>query len=95
MQMMGEDLILIWLMLSDPVSLSCGITACSSFRSVALWGLSKKKPLATVRKAHGLHGTQGLEQPYWISAVAALLNSDVVATGIPCFGRLTLLFLLL
>ncbi|XP_066472207.1 U3 small nucleolar RNA-interacting protein 2 isoform X2 [Tiliqua scincoides] len=49
--------------------------------SVALWGLSKKKPLATVKQAHGLCGTQGLEQPYWISAVAALLNSDVVATG--------------
>ncbi|XP_067417267.1 LOW QUALITY PROTEIN: U3 small nucleolar RNA-interacting protein 2 [Emydura macquarii macquarii] len=49
--------------------------------SVALWGLSKKKPLATVRQAHSTHGAQGLEQPYWISAVAALLNSDVVATG--------------
>ncbi|XP_008103296.2 U3 small nucleolar RNA-interacting protein 2 isoform X1 [Anolis carolinensis] len=49
--------------------------------SVALWGLSKKKPLFVVRKAHGLHGTQGLEQPYWISSVAALLNSDLVATG--------------
>ncbi|XP_077678814.1 U3 small nucleolar RNA-interacting protein 2 isoform X2 [Eretmochelys imbricata] len=49
--------------------------------SVALWGLSKKKPLTTVRQAHGNHGTQGLEQPYWISSVATLLNSDVVATG--------------
>uniref|UniRef100_A0A8D0FZA8 U3 small nucleolar RNA-interacting protein 2 n=1 Tax=Sphenodon punctatus TaxID=8508 RepID=A0A8D0FZA8_SPHPU len=49
--------------------------------SVALWGLSKKKPLAIVRQAHSNHGTQGLEQPYWISSVAALLNSDVVATG--------------
>ncbi|KYO22981.1 U3 small nucleolar RNA-interacting protein 2 isoform X2 [Alligator mississippiensis] len=49
--------------------------------SVALWGLSKKKPLATVRQAHSNHGAQGLEQPYWISSVAAMLNSDVVATG--------------
>ncbi|CAM4590065.1 U3 small nucleolar RNA-interacting protein 2 isoform X1 [Caretta caretta] len=49
--------------------------------SVALWGLSKKKPLTTVRQAHGNHGTQGLEQPYWISSVATLLNSDIVATG--------------
>ncbi|KAJ7316713.1 hypothetical protein JRQ81_002875 [Phrynocephalus forsythii] len=49
--------------------------------SVALWGLSKKKPLTTVKRAHALHGTQGLEQPYWISSVAALLNSDLVATG--------------
>ncbi|XP_053152145.1 U3 small nucleolar RNA-interacting protein 2 isoform X2 [Hemicordylus capensis] len=49
--------------------------------SIALWGLSKKKPLTTVKQAHSRHGTQGLEQPYWISSVAALLNSDVVATG--------------
>ncbi|XP_061473904.1 U3 small nucleolar RNA-interacting protein 2 [Rhineura floridana] len=49
--------------------------------SVALWGLSKKKPLTTVKKAHSLYGTLGMEQPYWISSVAALLNSDLVATG--------------
>nr|XP_028574561.1 U3 small nucleolar RNA-interacting protein 2 [Podarcis muralis] len=49
--------------------------------SVCLWGLSKKKPLTTMKKAHSLHGTEGLEQPYWISSVAALLNSDLVATG--------------
>ncbi|XP_062979445.1 U3 small nucleolar RNA-interacting protein 2 [Elgaria multicarinata webbii] len=49
--------------------------------SIALWGLSKKKPLATVKQAHSRHGTQGLEQPYWISSVAALLNSDLIATG--------------
>ncbi|XP_078517271.1 U3 small nucleolar RNA-interacting protein 2 isoform X2 [Lissotriton helveticus] len=49
--------------------------------SVALWSVSKKKPLALARKAHGVRGEEGLEQPYWISAVAAMLNSDVVATG--------------
>ncbi|NXE57065.1 U3IP2 protein, partial [Casuarius casuarius] len=49
--------------------------------SVALWGLTKKKPLALARQAHGTHGSQGLQQPYWISAVAALHNSDLVATG--------------
>ncbi|XP_007425948.1 U3 small nucleolar RNA-interacting protein 2 isoform X1 [Python bivittatus] len=49
--------------------------------SVALWGLSKKKPLTIVKQAHGSHGTQGLEQPFWISSVAALLNSDLTATG--------------
>ncbi|XP_048346776.1 U3 small nucleolar RNA-interacting protein 2 [Sphaerodactylus townsendi] len=49
--------------------------------SIALWGLSKKKPLSTVKKAHGFHGSQGLDQPYWITSVAALLNSDIVATG--------------
>ncbi|NWY07631.1 U3IP2 protein, partial [Nothoprocta ornata] len=49
--------------------------------SVALWGLTKKKPLAVVRQAHGTHGSHSLQQPYWISAVAALHNSDLVATG--------------
>ncbi|OWK02694.1 hypothetical protein Celaphus_00010488 [Cervus elaphus hippelaphus] len=49
--------------------------------SVALWGLSKKRPLALQREAHGLRGEPGLEQPFWVSAVAALLNTDLVATG--------------
>ncbi|KAL9838983.1 LOW QUALITY PROTEIN: U3 small nucleolar RNA-interacting protein 2 [Geothlypis trichas] len=46
--------------------------------SVALWGLTKKKPLV-LRQAHGEQG-EGL-QPCWISAVAALRNSDLLATG--------------
>ncbi|XP_073498906.1 U3 small nucleolar RNA-interacting protein 2 [Phyllobates terribilis] len=49
--------------------------------SLALWNVSKKKPLARRRCAHGSHGEAGLEQPYWVSAVAAALNSDVVASG--------------
>uniref|UniRef100_G1R5X6 U3 small nucleolar RNA-interacting protein 2 n=1 Tax=Nomascus leucogenys TaxID=61853 RepID=G1R5X6_NOMLE len=49
--------------------------------SVALWGVSKKRPLALQREAHGLQGEPGLEQPFWISSVAALLNTDLVATG--------------
>lgn len=48
---------------------------------MALWGLSKKRPLALQREAHGLHGEPGLEQPFWVSSVAALLNTDLVATG--------------
>ncbi|NWX77445.1 U3IP2 protein, partial [Alca torda] len=49
--------------------------------SVALWGLTKKKPLALARQAHGMQDSQGLQEPYWISAVAPLRNSDLVATG--------------
>uniref|UniRef100_A0A671FTN8 U3 small nucleolar RNA-interacting protein 2 n=1 Tax=Rhinolophus ferrumequinum TaxID=59479 RepID=A0A671FTN8_RHIFE len=49
--------------------------------SVALWGLSKKRPLALQRDAQGLRGEPGLEQPFWVSSVAALLNTDLVATG--------------
>lgn len=42
----------------------------------------KKKPLVLVRQAHGEQDDQGLQQPYWISAVAALRNSDLLATGV-------------
>lgn len=53
---------------------------------MALWGLAKKKPLALVRQSHGTQGAaQDLQQPYWVSAVAALLNSDLVATGAWCW----------
>ncbi|XP_074951530.1 U3 small nucleolar RNA-interacting protein 2-like [Phalacrocorax aristotelis] len=51
-------------------------------RSVALWGLAKKKPLVLARQAHGMQDAQGLQQPYCILAVAALRNSDLLATGV-------------
>ncbi|KAG9353255.1 hypothetical protein JZ751_017831 [Albula glossodonta] len=51
--------------------------------SLALWSVNRKKPLSTVKQAHGCHGDQGLEQPHWISAVAALQNTDTVASGAP------------
>lgn len=49
--------------------------------SIAVWHVSKKKPLARVKCAHGMRGDPGLEEPHWISAVSAGLNSDVVASG--------------
>ncbi|KAK7916559.1 hypothetical protein WMY93_012320 [Mugilogobius chulae] len=49
--------------------------------SVCLWSVNKKKPVATVKQAHGCHGDPGLERPLWISSVAALQNSDTVASG--------------
>ncbi|XP_069000752.1 U3 small nucleolar RNA-interacting protein 2 isoform X2 [Embiotoca jacksoni] len=49
--------------------------------SVSLWSVNKKKPLSTVKQAHGFHGDTGLEQPHWVSSVAALQNSDTVASG--------------
>ncbi|XP_034022254.1 U3 small nucleolar RNA-interacting protein 2 [Thalassophryne amazonica] len=49
--------------------------------SVCLWSVNKKKPLTTVKQAHGCHGDGGLEQPHWITSVAALHNSDTVASG--------------
>lgn len=49
--------------------------------SISIWTVNKKKPVSTVKKAHGSHGNTGLEQPYWVSSVAALHNSDTVASG--------------
>ncbi|XP_076124489.1 U3 small nucleolar RNA-interacting protein 2 isoform X1 [Alosa pseudoharengus] len=49
--------------------------------AVSVWTVNKKKPLTTVKLAHGSRGDPGLEQPCWVSSVAALLNSDTVASG--------------
>lgn len=49
--------------------------------SVSLWSVNKKKPLSTVKQAHGCHGDAELEQPHWVASVAALQNSDTVASG--------------
>ncbi|XP_068171577.1 U3 small nucleolar RNA-interacting protein 2 isoform X2 [Antennarius striatus] len=49
--------------------------------SVCLWSVNKKKPLCTVKQAHGCHGDVGLEQSHWVVSVAALQNSDTVASG--------------
>lgn len=34
-----------------------------------------------MKQVHGVHGDCGLEQPHWICAVAALHNTDLVASG--------------
>ncbi|KAK0154014.1 U3 small nucleolar RNA-interacting protein 2 [Merluccius polli] len=49
--------------------------------SVSVWSVNKKKPLSTVKMAHGSFGAVGLEQPHWVASVAALQNSDTVASG--------------
>ncbi|XP_078270485.1 U3 small nucleolar RNA-interacting protein 2 isoform X1 [Rhinoraja longicauda] len=49
--------------------------------SLALWTVNKKKPLVTVKAAHGIQGDPGIEQPNWITSVATLLNSDLIASG--------------
>lgn len=51
------------------------------FSAISIWTVNKKKPVSTVKKAHGSHGNGGLEQPNWVSSVAALHNSDTVASG--------------
>ena len=49
------------------------------YRALSLWGSMKKKPLCSVTSAHGICATNNL--PNWISAVAALPNTDLVASG--------------
>ncbi|XP_053377400.1 U3 small nucleolar RNA-interacting protein 2-like isoform X2 [Mercenaria mercenaria] len=53
--------------------------------SLSLWGTMKKKPLFTLRNAHGCQATEGSlvqgQEENWITSVAALHNSDVVASG--------------
>ncbi|CAL1535158.1 unnamed protein product [Lymnaea stagnalis] len=47
--------------------------------SLSLWSVLKKKPLTTVKKAHGLN--LGILEENWISSVAALQYTDLVASG--------------
>ncbi|XP_012535206.2 U3 small nucleolar RNA-interacting protein 2 [Monomorium pharaonis] len=46
---------------------------------LCLWGCLKKKPLCSIPEAHGKDETNG--QPMWISSIATLLNTDLVASG--------------
>lgn len=39
----------------------------------------KKKPLSSVKDAHGSSVKNG--QPCWINSVASLVNTDLVASG--------------
>ena len=48
--------------------------------SVCLWSNMKKRPIAIVRNAHNAESPIN-STPRWITAVAALPNADLVATG--------------
>lgn len=47
--------------------------------SLCVWSVMKKKPLCTREKAHGVNATNG--QANWISAIATLTNTDIIASG--------------
>ncbi|XP_058443093.1 U3 small nucleolar RNA-interacting protein 2 [Malaya genurostris] len=51
---------------------------CGTDGSISVWSSGKKKPLNTVRFAHG-KTTNG--EANWISSIATLLNTDVIASG--------------
>jgi len=46
---------------------------------LATWGVMKKKPFAAVQNCHGQDESNG--DPHWVSALATLYNTDMVATG--------------
>ena len=57
---------------------------CGEDGHVSVWGTMKKKPLLTVREAHGLDDAatgNGNGEANWVSAVAAMPMSDLIATG--------------
>ncbi|CAH1970343.1 unnamed protein product [Acanthoscelides obtectus] len=46
---------------------------------LCIWSVMKKKPVCVIHNSHELDKSN--QQPYWISAVAALVNTDLVASG--------------
>lgn len=50
-----------------------------SNRSLCVWSAMKKKPLHTKELAHGKSVEN--DQANWISAVATLINTDIIASG--------------
>lgn len=46
---------------------------------ICIWSFLRKKPLCFIENAHDCDPTNG--QPYWITALAPHINTDLVATG--------------
>ncbi|CAH1118810.1 unnamed protein product [Phaedon cochleariae] len=46
---------------------------------ICVWSMLRKKPLCVVQDAHGIDPSN--QQPYWISALAALTNADLAVSG--------------
>uniref|UniRef100_A0A8C5ES16 U3 small nucleolar RNA-interacting protein 2 n=1 Tax=Gouania willdenowi TaxID=441366 RepID=A0A8C5ES16_GOUWI len=81
----------------DSLSRERCVTAGGRDRTVRVWKIAEESQLVfhghegsidfvwTLRlrskQAHGCHGDSGLEQPHWVASVAALQNSDTVASG--------------
>ncbi|XP_076236754.1 U3 small nuclear riboprotein factor 55K isoform X4 [Calliopsis andreniformis] len=53
--------------------------SCGDDGQLCVWGCLKKKPLCSVPDAHGRD--EANNQPMWISSIATLLNTDLVASG--------------
>ncbi|KAJ9601402.1 hypothetical protein L9F63_000426 [Diploptera punctata] len=53
--------------------------SCSDDGQICIWGTMKKKPLCSISAAHGVSTSN--EEPNWISSIATLTNTDLVASG--------------
>jgi ribosomal RNA-processing protein 9 len=53
--------------------------SCGDDGQLCIWGTKKKKPLCTLEFAHGIAAQNG--EPNWISSIATLSNTDLVASG--------------
>lgn len=55
------------------------IFSTNSFRSLCVWSALKKKPLCSKDLAHGRSSENN--EPNWISSIATLINTDLIASG--------------
>lgn len=46
---------------------------------ICVWSMMRKKPICIINNTHGLEESN--KQPYWITSIACLMNTDLVATG--------------
>lgn len=56
------------------------------YRQLYVWSVATKKPLCNIKEAHGINKQNS--QPYWITAVASLISTDLVASGTFCSNNL-------
>ena len=63
------------------------VVSDASSRHLSLWSVLKKKPVSQVKRAHGTVPSN--YELNWVSALATLHNTDLVATG-SCDGTLNL-----
>ena len=62
------------------------------FKSICLWTTLKKKPVFTQAISHGFHETQSsteglIQTPRWVTALASLRYSDIIALANILFGN--------
>lgn len=46
---------------------------------ICVWSMLRKKPVCVINDSHGIDNTN--QQPFWISSVTCLMNTDLIASG--------------